>query len=59
MYTKDDIREMINLTENGYLKLGDRGCIQTVGVFPLDQYDKAFEAAANMRGPYLQVVIAP
>ena len=59
MYTKDDVREMIKLTEGGYLKLGDRGSIRTVGAYPLEQFDAAFEAAAEMRGPYQQVVIAP
>ncbi|KAM0550687.1 hypothetical protein ACHAPJ_008751 [Fusarium lateritium] len=56
MYTKDDIRALINLLEAGYLKLGD---VQTVGVFTLEDFGKAFETASKMSGPLLQTVICP
>lgn len=59
MYTKEDMRVMINLTETGYLKLGEAGGIKTVGSFPLEQFDAAFDAAAKMSGPGKQVVIVP
>jgi threonine dehydrogenase-like Zn-dependent dehydrogenase len=59
MYTKEDMRVMINLVETGYLKLGEAGGIKTVGTFPLKQFDAAFEAAAKRSGPCLQAVIAP
>jgi len=50
---------MINLVETGYLKLGKAGGIKTVGTFPLEQFDAAFDMAAKMSGPCLQTVIAP
>ncbi|OAQ67735.1 alcohol dehydrogenase protein [Pochonia chlamydosporia 170] len=59
MYTKDDIRKMISLAESGYIKLGDVGGIETVGAFRLEEFEEAFDTAANMRGPYLQTVITP
>ena len=59
MYTKEDIRLMINMAETGFLKLGKAGGITTVGTFPLEKFDVAFDAAAKMSGPYLQAVIAP
>ncbi len=59
MYTKEDVRVMIRLVETGYLKLGKAGGIETVGTFPLEQFDAAFDAAAKMSGPCLQVAIVP
>lgn len=59
MYTKEDMRVMINLVETGYLKLGEAGGIKTVGTFPLEAFDAAFDAASKMSGPGLQVVIVP
>jgi len=59
MYTKEDMRVMINLVETGYLKLGEVGGIKTVGTFPLEEFDAAFDAASKMRGSGLQVVIVP
>jgi len=59
MYTKEDIRVLIGLVETRYLKLGEAGGIGTVGTFPLERFDAAFEAAASISGPCLQAVIAP
>ncbi len=60
MYTREDVRVMIRLVETGYLKLGKAGGIETVGTFPLEQFDAAFDAAAKMSGgPCLQVAIVP
>ncbi|KAK5956881.1 hypothetical protein OHC33_002370 [Knufia fluminis] len=59
MYTKEDMRVMIKLVESGYLKLGKAGGIETVGIFSLNQFDAAFDAAAKLSGPCLQAVIAP
>ncbi|EXJ96411.1 hypothetical protein A1O1_01537 [Capronia coronata CBS 617.96] len=58
-YTQEDIRVMIKLVEIGYLRLGEAGGIQTVGTFPLEKFDAAFDAAAKMSGPCLQTVISP
>ncbi|KAF5009903.1 hypothetical protein FDECE_3888 [Fusarium decemcellulare] len=59
MYTKDDMRIMIKLLEAGYLKIGDAAGVQTVGAFPLEQFEEAFDTASKMSGPLLQTVIAP
>ena len=59
MYTKEDMRVMVNLVETGYLKLGKAGGIKTVGIFPLEQFDAAFQAAADINGPCMQAVIIP
>ncbi|RKK06622.1 hypothetical protein BFJ66_g17195 [Fusarium oxysporum f. sp. cepae] len=56
MYTKDDMRTMIKLLEADYLKLGSA---QTAGTFPLEEFEKAFDTAAKLSGPLLQVVISP
>lgn len=59
MYNKDDIGIVVRLAEMGYLKLGKLGGIKTMGVFPLELFDAALDAAANRSGPWLQAVIAP
>ncbi|TPX09880.1 uncharacterized protein E0L32_008902 [Thyridium curvatum] len=56
MYSVEDMRVMIRLLEAGYLSL--RG-IRTVGTFPLEQFSQAFDAAAEMAGPCVQVLITP
>ncbi|KAF9768854.1 hypothetical protein IL306_013790 [Fusarium sp. DS 682] len=56
MYTKDDMRNMIKLLEAGYLKLD---AAETVGNFPLEEFEKAFEMASEMSGPLSQVIISP
>ncbi|OOQ91137.1 hypothetical protein PEBR_01084 [Penicillium brasilianum] len=59
MYTKQDIRFMIQLAEAGYLKLGQVGGIQTAGSFSLEEFETAFDTAAEMGGPGMQTIIAP
>ena len=59
MYFKEDIRKLIRLLEYGFMKLGRTAGVQTVGAFGLEEFDKAFEAAAKMRGAFLQTIIAP
>ncbi|KAJ7857625.1 hypothetical protein B0H14DRAFT_2750554 [Mycena olivaceomarginata] len=59
MYTKEDIRGLINLAEMGYLKLGEAGGIKTVGKFPLEQFEAAFDTAAKNNALGLQTVITP
>ncbi|KAJ6557980.1 hypothetical protein B0H19DRAFT_1149358 [Mycena capillaripes] len=59
MYTKEDLRVLITLVETGYLKLGEAGGIKTVGKFPLEQFEAAFETAAKNNGLGLQTVITP
>ena len=50
---------MIRLAESGHLKLGEAGGIQTASIFPLEQFEAAFDAAAKMAGPFSQTVIVP
>ncbi|KAJ6558028.1 alcohol dehydrogenase [Mycena capillaripes] len=59
MYTKEDLRVLITLVETGYLKLGEAGGIKTVGKFPLEQFEAAFETAAKNNGLGSQTVLAP
>jgi threonine dehydrogenase-like Zn-dependent dehydrogenase len=54
----EDMRILINLIGTGNLKLSNAGGIKTVGTFPLEQFDAAFDAAVKMNGPCLQAVIA-
>ena len=56
MYTKDDIRFIIQLAESGFLRLS---LAQTVGQFALGQFEDAFEAASKMDGPCSQTIISP
>jgi threonine dehydrogenase-like Zn-dependent dehydrogenase len=56
MFTSEDIRYLIKLVEQGYVKLDK---IKTVGVFPLDQFEAAFDAAAAIREPWTHVIIKP
>lgn len=58
MYTKEDMRVLIRLVETAYLNLG-HGTVKTIGRFPLERFDEAFQMAGEMRGPLAQVVIAP
>ncbi|KAK6367948.1 hypothetical protein LTS17_010101 [Exophiala oligosperma] len=59
MYEREDVRAMIKLAENGFLKLGEKNGIKTVGKFPLEKFAEAFDACSKMSGPGLQVIIAP
>jgi threonine dehydrogenase-like Zn-dependent dehydrogenase len=56
MYKLDDIRYLIELVELGYLKLDN---IKTFGIFPLEQFEAAFDAAAAIREPWAHVFIKP
>ncbi|KAJ7263983.1 alcohol dehydrogenase [Mycena haematopus] len=59
MYTKEDIRVLINLAETGFLKLGQAGGIATPTMFPLEDFMAAFEVAAKNKGLGSRAVIAP
>ena len=47
MYEREDVRGIIKLVEAGVLKLGKSAGQEVVGQFPLEEWQKAFEAAAN------------
>lgn len=59
MYERSDVNDLIKLVENGILKLGDQGGCRVVGRFPLEQYEQAWDTAAEHAGLGENVVIVP
>jgi len=59
MYTQEDPFLLIKMLETGVLKLGERAGLTNVGVFPLEEWSKAFDAAEANHGWGMQVLIAP
>ena len=59
MYERDDIEALIKMIETGILKLGGKGGGNVVGKFKLEEWQKAFDAAAENPGIGQVVVIAP
>jgi D-arabinose 1-dehydrogenase-like Zn-dependent alcohol dehydrogenase len=47
MYEREDVRGIIKLVETGILKLGKSAGQEIVGQFPLEEWQKAFEAATT------------
>ncbi|PSS22746.1 hypothetical protein M430DRAFT_98267 [Amorphotheca resinae ATCC 22711] len=47
MYERDDVRGIIKLAEAGVLKLGKEAGHRIEGRFPLEEWEKAFEVAAQ------------
>jgi threonine dehydrogenase-like Zn-dependent dehydrogenase len=47
MYEREDVRGIVELAETGVLKLGKSAGQEIVGQFPLEEWQKAFEAATN------------
>lgn len=47
MYTPTQLREVIRLVEMGILKIGEEGGFKCCGVFPLEEWEEAFETAAR------------
>ncbi|RFU24812.1 hypothetical protein B7463_g11522, partial [Scytalidium lignicola] len=59
MYERDDVLQLIKMVEAGALKLGsEAGCV-TVGKFPLEKWQEAFDVAAEYSGPGEVVNIIP
>jgi threonine dehydrogenase-like Zn-dependent dehydrogenase len=59
MYTKEDPFLLIKMLETGVLKLGEKAGLTNVGVFPLEEWSKAFDAAEANPGWGMQALIAP
>lgn len=59
MFEREDIKGMINMVENGVLKLGESAGLKLVGKFGLEDWDKAFTAAEKNAGVGESVVITP
>lgn len=55
MYTRENMRDLIKMAETGVLKLGGG----EVGVFKLDEWDAAFEAAEKGASKGVKALIAP
>lgn len=59
MYTQEDPYLLIKMIESGILKVGDRAGVKNVGIFPLDEWSKAFTAAEENPGWGTQALISP
>lgn len=59
MYEREDIYRLIRMVESGVLKLGKGAGIQTINRFPLNEWQQAFDAAAERGGPWEKVAIIP
>ena len=59
MYERDDIEALVKMIEIGVLKLGEKDGVKHVGTFKLENWEKAFDAAAENSGIGRVVVIAP
>jgi threonine dehydrogenase-like Zn-dependent dehydrogenase len=59
MYTQEDPYLLIKMIEIGILKLGERAGLKNVGIFPLEDWSKAFTAAEENPGWGTQALIAP
>jgi threonine dehydrogenase-like Zn-dependent dehydrogenase len=59
MYTQEDPYLLIKMIESGILKVGDRAGVKNVGIFPLNEWSKAFTAAEENPGWGTQALISP
>ena len=59
MYDREYIKALIKMMEIGILKLGESAGIKTVGKFALEDWNRAFDAAAENPGMGMQTLIAP
>ena len=59
MYTQEDPFLLIKMIEAGVLKLGERAGLKNVGIFPLEDWSTAFDAAEKNSGWGKQALIAP
>ena len=59
MYDREYIEALIKMMEIGILKLGESAGIKTVGKFALEDWNRAFDAAAENAGMGMQALIAP
>ena len=47
MYEREDVRGIIKLAESGLLKLGKSAGVDFIGEFPLEEWEQAFNLAAD------------
>ncbi|PWY66494.1 GroES-like protein [Aspergillus sclerotioniger CBS 115572] len=59
MYGRQEVLHLIRMVESGALKLGRDAGSRTVGSFPLEQWQQAFDLAAERAGPGERVVLTP
>lgn len=59
MYEQQDIGALIKMVEVGVLKLGEGAGVKVVDQFGLDEWDKAFTAAAENTGMGMSVLLRP
>ena len=59
MYDREYIKALIKMVDIGLLKLGESAGIKTVGLFDLEDWRNAFDAAAENPGMGTQSLIAP
>ena len=59
MFEREDIKTMIKMVENGVMKLDKSAGVRIVGKFGLEDWDKAFTAAAKNAGMGEMALITP
>lgn len=59
MYEREGIFAPLKMVERGNLKLGKSAGMMTIGTFSLEEWEKAFDVAAERAGMGESVVIAP
>ena len=59
MHEQEDIFALLRMAERGNLKLGKSAGMMTVGAFSLEEWEKAFDVAAERAGMGESVVITP
>ncbi|OCL02288.1 GroES-like protein [Glonium stellatum] len=59
MYEREDIFALLKLVQRGNLKLTEGAGMVTVGAFPLEEWEKAFDLAAQKAGMGEMVLIMP
>ena len=59
MYEREDVRGVIKLAETGVLKFGESGGAETVGRYPLEEWEEAVDIAAKNPGVGKTVLLIP
>lgn len=59
MYSRRDVADLLQLVANGVLPLGEAGGLQAPRAFALEQWEEAFDRAAEEAGFGKSVVITP
>jgi hypothetical protein len=59
MCTRQQMHKLIRMVETGVLPIGEKANMQIVGAFGLEEWQRAFEVAAQNAKPGKAVVITP